>query len=479
MFSFKKNDSSIKSNTAADLTDGIVFSVKEVENLMAEAESIAMDIKSRITVASHVISKNLKQENRFESFTEGIRAILNSIISVQDQLKEVHKCSSALEDSAGNASTSVGQITDSVSRVAEIVSGRISLTSQLSEAVGRGTNKVKELLSVIDVLNQNIDAVKDIIAAINDVSSQTNLLAMNAAIESAHAGKAGLGFAVVAGEIRKLSEVTASNAADASKTLKTMLDVLSTARGTADETRNAMDMIGNSVNETSNSFMEISSEMNSLADTGSSVRSAVMQVPQAAADLNTRADNAMEHISQIAEQVDSGKNNLAIMQQNANEISSLMSSALFNTNSIIDSAISIDSAASHGVDLKTGDSASFGQKLPYTLIVLKHLAWVTKVRALIDGKIGADGVELGDHTKCDLGRWIENQASLYEGLTQHPEFEYLINQHEQLHRLIKTVFEQINSISKMELEEYYSKLLDYSGSVIESLTKLRQFIDKK
>jgi putative methyl-accepting chemotaxis protein len=479
MLSFKKNDVKTKSTVKADITDGVVFSVKEVETLMAEAENIAMDIKNRISVASQVIFKNLKQENQFEAFTESIRSILNSIISVQDQLKEVHKYSSDLEDSAEKAGSSVSQITDSVSRVAEIVSDRISVASQLTDAVSRGAGKVKELLGVIDILNQNVDAVKDIIAAINDVSSQTNLLAMNAAIESAHAGKAGLGFAVVAGEIRKLSEVTALNAADASKTLKAMLDALSTARGTADETRTAMSWIGNSVNETANSFTEISSEMNRLAETGSSVRNAVMRVPEAAADLNERADTAMEHINQIAGQVDMGRSNLETMEQTANEVSGLMSSALFNTNSIINSAMVVDGASSNGVDIKTGDTALLNRQMPYTIIVLKHLAWVTKVRALIDGKIGVDGVELGDHRKCDLGQWIETKAALYEGLTQHPEFEYLVTQHEKLHGLIRTVFEQIGTLSRIDLENYYSKLIDYSSSVIESLTKLRQFINNK
>ena len=70
MLSFKKNDVKTKSTVKADITDGVVFSVKEVETLMAEAENIAMDIKNRISVASQVIFKNLKQENQFEAFTE-------------------------------------------------------------------------------------------------------------------------------------------------------------------------------------------------------------------------------------------------------------------------------------------------------------------------------------------------------------------------------------------------------------------------
>ncbi|MCI5644623.1 MAG: CZB domain-containing protein, partial [Treponema porcinum] len=105
-------------------------------------------------------------------------------------------------------------------------------------------------------------------------------------------------------------------------------------------------------------------------------------------------------------------------------------------------------------------------------IILKHLSWVTKVRALIDGKLSGEGISLGDHHACDLGKWIDTQAESL-GLSEKPSFKALVESHEALHSVVHDVFNNLETLSLSEREDRYATLLKKSQAVIDNLVVIR------
>jgi len=236
---------------------------------------------SELSSATAQIAANIQSmKGNEELLHANIQATGTSIADIRVAIKNVSREIGAQTGAMASSSSAIEEMIASISNIGAIAGSKQQVIDNLSRRAAESVSHMDGNLAIINRIAESADSINEFTQMINAIAVQTNILSMNAAIEAAHAGDFGKGFGVVADEIRKLAEDTASNAVSISSKLhETILNIHEAQSLTGEANKSVQSMTG-SITEVAESVSEIVQGLTEMT-VGS------RQITESLAELNT------------------------------------------------------------------------------------------------------------------------------------------------------------------------------------------------
>ena len=280
---------------------GYVEIAREVTTLVQKEHEIGSamqhmrEVNASISAASDSLNEAVGlMENRFQLVADGAaaqnRRAQETAIAMEEMTSTVHEV-------AKNASSAAGQTEDARQKAhhgAQVVDEAVS-------AIAEVNTHTSVLLKEMESLEVHTEDIGKIMGVISDIADQTNLLALNAAIEAARAGEAGRGFAVVADEVRKLAEKTMQATKEVTEAITTIQGVARKNMQEMRETASTVDRATAMANQSGSALTQI---VEIVANASSSVQSIATAAEQQTAT-SEEINHAVADVKQVAESTNS------------------------------------------------------------------------------------------------------------------------------------------------------------------------------